>query len=132
MITAARIARPFLAPLLAALACVPAAAQDGAPEIVVEAPRRVPVPAEGQRDSFTGAPVAVTTVQMQLLYGDLDLATEQGAASMMTRVERVAHDACKALDRLYPLNPDPDCIAKTLARAHPLAKAAIAAAQPRK
>ncbi len=43
---------------------------------------------------------------------EIDLATEQGAASMMTRVERVAHDACKALDRLYPLNPDPDCVAE--------------------
>lgn len=68
---------------------------------------------------------------MQLLYGDLDLGTSQGAQSMMVRLERVAQDACKALDRLYPLNPDPDCVAKTLTKATPLAKAAIAAAQPR-
>lgn len=130
MITSARLVRPFLAPLLAVFACAPATAQDGGQEIIVEAPRRVPLPAPETRDPFTGAVVTVTTVQMQLLYGDLDLATEQGAASMMTRVERVAQDACKVLDRLYPLNPDPDCVAKTLARANPLARAAIAAARP--
>jgi len=100
-------------------------------EIIVEAPRRVPVPGESRRDSFTGAPVAVTTVQMQLLYGDLDLATAQGAESLMVRLERVSQDACRALDRLYPLNPDPECVAKTLARATPHAKSAIAAAQAR-
>lgn len=108
-----------------------AAAQDARPEaeITVEAPRSVPVPVE--RSSYTGAAVAVTTVRMSLLYGDLDLSTTRDAERLMTRVRYVARDACRELDRLLPFAPDEACISKTVANAKPLAEAAIAAAQPR-
>lgn len=119
-----------------ALACGAAAAQtpdaaEGAPEekaIVVEAPRTLPAPPE--RSGSTGAPIVVTTtIQIGALYGDLDLSRPADAARLMTRIKRVATDACQYLDRLYPLSPDPDCIDRAITRAEPTAQAIIAAAQ---
>lgn len=104
------------------------------PEIVVEAPRTLPPPppspgtADG-RSAFTGAPVIVTTVRISALYGDLDLRKPESAARLMTRIERVARDACATLDRLYPLSSDPQCVGSAVAKAMPTAKALIAAAQ---
>ena len=136
LLLAAALAAPFGGGALAQAPApeAPAAAPETPPEtpneIIVEAPRRVPVPRADSRDPFTGAAVTVTTVQMQLLYGDLDLSSEDGANSLRTRIERVAQAACKELDRLYPFNPDPECVGKTVAKAEPLAQAAIAAARP--
>lgn len=96
-------------------------------EITVEAPRSVPVPVE--RSPYTGAAVAVTTVRMSVLYGDLDLSSDRDAERLMTRVRNVARDACKQLDRLLPFAPDERCIDKAAANAQPVAQAAIAAAR---
>lgn len=98
-------------------------------EIVVEAPRSVSIP--GERSPYTGAPIIVTTVRIPALYGDLDLAQPTDAARLMKRLDRVAHDACGQLDRLYPLNPDPDCVDRAVANATVTAKALIAVAQKR-
>jgi UrcA family protein len=95
--------------------------------IVVEAPRSLPPPPS--RSSYSGAPIVTTTVKIQALYGDLDLTQPVGAARLMTRIERVAHDACQYLDRLFPLSPDADCIDRAIANARPSANAAIAAAR---
>lgn len=99
-------------------------------EIVVQAPRTLPAPAApGQeRDAHSGAPVVTTTVRISALYGDLDLTQPAHAARLMTRVGRVAHNACATLDRLYPLTPDPDCVDRAVANATPVAKAIIIAA----
>lgn len=102
------------------------AAEDKA--IVVEAPRTLPPPPE--RSGTTGAPIVVmTTIRIAALYGDLDLAQPADAARLMTRIKRVATDACQYLDRLYPLSPDANCIDRAVAGAEPAAKAIIAAAQ---
>lgn len=101
--------------------------------IVVEAPRVLPLPAPApappERDAFTGAPTVTTTVRISALYGDLDLSQPAQVARLTTRVERVARDACATLDRLYPLNPDPDCVSRTVARAMPGVQAIVAAAR---
>lgn len=95
--------------------------------IVVEAPRTLPPPPE--RSSYSGAPIATTTVKIWALHGDLDLKRPADADRLMTRIERVAHDACQYLDRLFPLTPDAGCIDRAIANARPSANAAIAAAR---
>ena len=119
----------FVATLLASTGSAIAQPRDTANEleIVVEAPRSVPVP--GERSPYTGAPIIVTTVRIPALYGDLDLAQPTDAARLMKRLDRVAHDACGQLDRLYPLNPDADCVDRAVAKATVTAKSLIATAQ---
>lgn len=118
---------------IAATAVHAAQAASPSAEIVVEAPRTIQPPqppqSPGQRSAFTGAPVVTTTVKISALYGDLDLAQPDHAVRLMTRVDRVAHDACGYLDRLLPLSSDPACVGSAVAQATPAAKAAIAAAQ---
>lgn len=112
---------------------------DGQPEsdIVVEAPRPVPVPtpvpnppaSDGvEKSPYSGAPMIVTTVRLPVLYSDLDLKNPADAERLMTRIDRIGQDACKYLDRLYPLNTDPDCFQKSVGKAREAAKEAIAAA----
>lgn len=96
-------------------------------EIVVEAPRSMPI--VGERSPYTGASIVVTTVRIPALYGDLDLAKPEDAARLIKRLDRVANDACRQLDHLFPLNPDPDCVDRALASATVTAKSLIAAAQ---
>lgn len=114
--------------LLGSLA--PAQAQDAGSGnvITVEAPRSVPVPVE--RSPYTGAAVAVTTVKMSVLYGDLDLTTGRDAERLMERIHNVARDACRQLDRMLPLAPDVECAGKAAANAQAIAEATIAAARP--
>jgi UrcA family protein len=95
--------------------------------IVVEAPRVLPPPPE--RSPYSGAPVATTTITISALYGDLDLTQPADAARLMDRIGHVAHDACQYLDRLFPLNPDPDCIGRAISRATPAAQAIITSAR---
>lgn len=95
-------------------------------EIVVTAPRSLPPPIE--RSPYTGAPIVVTTVAIPVLYYDLDLTDPASLPRLMKRIERVAQDACAQLDRLFPLNPDADCVGKAVAVSMPAAKAAIATA----
>jgi UrcA family protein len=117
----------------AAFAQAPAApaAQDAAAsrEIIVEAPRSLPAPKEVARSPFTGAPIMVFSLRIPVQYGDLDLASPRDAARLMTRLDRVAHDACAQLDRLYPLVSDPDCHLRTMTGARPGAQALIDAAK---
>lgn len=96
-------------------------------EIVVEAPRSMPI--VGERSPYTGASIVVTTVRIPALYGDLNLAKPEDAARLMTRLDRVANDACRQLDRLFPLSPDPDCVDRAVAGATVTAKSLIGAAQ---
>lgn len=120
------LAAGFAASGHAAPAPVPAATKN---EITVEAPRAVAMPIE--RSPYTGAAVAVTTVRMSVLYGDLDLARQHDADRLMLRIGNVARDACRQLDRLYPLSPDATCIDQAVKNAAPLASAIIASARGR-
>ena len=63
-----------------------------------------------------------------MLYGDLNLKDPADAERLMTRIDHIAHDACKYLDRLYPLNADPECFKKSIGKAKIAAKEAIAEA----
>lgn len=129
VVSAARIAALPFAALLASTGGAIAQPRDTANEleIVVEAPRSMPIP--GERSPYTGASIVVTTVKIPALYGDLDLAKPADAARLMKRLDRVAIDACNQLDRLLPLNPDPDCVGRALAKATVTAKSLIAVAQ---
>lgn len=98
-------------------------------EIIVEAPRSVPLPAE--RSPFTGAPIVVSTVRIPVFYDDLDLAQTRDQGRLITRVQRVAHDVCRELDRIHPFNPDADCVSKAVASGSAAAKSAIDAATAR-
>jgi UrcA family protein len=96
------------------------------PEIVVTAPRSVPL--EVERSPYTGAPVLVATVKIPVRFGDLDLKDPASAERLRTRIRRVAQDACAQLDRLYPLSPDPNCIDHAIAGSRRAADALLAAA----
>lgn len=94
--------------------------------IVVEAPRSLPDAIE--RGQYSGVPLAVTTIRMPVLYSDLDLKNPADAERLMTRIDRIGEDACKYLDKLYPLNLDADCAKKSVTKARTTAKELIAAA----
>jgi len=96
-------------------------------EIIVEAPRSVPLPPPSQRAPFTGAPIVTSTVRIPVFHNDLDLAEPRDQARLMTRVQRVAQDICKELDRIHPFSPDTNCVSKAEASGSAAAKAAIAA-----
>ena len=101
--------------------------QEGtASEIIVIAPR--PVTSEVRAKGPDGRVSAVISLKMVVQYGDLDLREPQNADFLLTRIRSVARDACKYLDRLYPLIPDPDCRERAFQDAMPQARAAIAAA----
>ena len=97
------------------------------PEIVVTAPRSVPVPTE--RRAFAGEPVLIATVKIAVRFGDLDLKNPGSADRLFSRIKRVAQDACGQLDRLYPLSPDPNCVANAVAEARPAAEKALKSAK---
>lgn len=103
------------------------AGADVVTEIIVEAPRSVPLPVE--RSPFTGAPIVTSTVRIPVLFDDLDLTQPRDQARLMTRVERVARDVCRELDRIHPFSPDPDCPSKAIGSGETAARAAISAAK---
>jgi len=123
------------APMLAACACLsasgPALAQSEeeeaeVQEIVIIAPR--PITTETSENVPGGRKEAVISLKMVAQYSDLDLAKPDDAERLMVRIHSVARDACKYLDRLYPLDPDPDCERRAVADAKPQVEKAIAAA----
>ena len=120
-----------LAPASVLAMAAPATAQadpsGGADGILVEAPRTVVLPLE--RSPYSGAPLVVVTLKISVLYGDLDLTNPAQASRLMTRIDRVARDACADLDRLYPLSPDAMCVDHAKSGAMSAANAAIAAAR---
>ncbi len=77
-----------------------AAAQEKVPEIRIEAGRSVK--AVGRTAS--GVPIEVVQVVHRINYSDLDLATESGASELQARVKHTAEEACKQLERLYPVS----------------------------
>ncbi len=100
--------------------------EETGPVITVVAPRTVTSPV--RRTSREDADKATITLRIVIRYADLDLASAAGAGRLMDRVEGAARDACRYLDRLYPLDKDRDCVTRAVADARPSAHAAIAAA----
>jgi UrcA family protein len=96
-------------------------------EITVEAPRTV-TRQVGQNEY--GAPILATTVRIRVSYADLDLSKPSGADTLQTRIDGAAKDACHELDKLYPFDPDANCVGSVVKAAAPQAQAAIAAARP--
>ena len=128
-----RIALVTAPPLLAAVAFLvvqgAAASQpadeDPANAITVVAPRAITnqVPR-----SVSGGGMATVTIRISVLYGDLNFTRPADGARLMARINAAARDACRHLDRLYPLVVDRSCVANAVADATPRANAVIASA----
>ena len=117
------------APLLLAAGTAATAQQtedETDPVITVIAPRTVTSPV--RRKHRDEGDKATITLRIIIRYADLDLASQVGAERLMDRVEGAARDACRYLDRTYPLDRDRDCVARAVADAKPSAQAVIAAA----
>lgn len=95
-------------------------------EITVTAPR--PITTEVDESHPGGRTEAVISLKMTVQYADLDLSDPEDADRLMLRIKSVARDGCKYLDRLYPLNQDPDCMDRAVADTQPQADKAIVAA----
>jgi len=111
--------------VVAIIPTMPAVAEESG-AIVVTAPRTVPLKAE--RSPYTGAAVATTTLTIPVLYNDLDLTQPRDQARLLTRVDQVAISACRQLDRMFPLDPDPLCVGRAAATGQDAARERIAAA----
>ena len=98
-------------------------------EIVVIAPRSIT--ADLPEKTETRQQKAVISISMAARFDDLDLSKPENAERLMVRIHSVARDACKYLDRMYPLDVDPECEAKAVANATPQADKAIAEAAGR-
>jgi hypothetical protein len=99
------------------------AAQTTVKEVTVEAPRTVTTRLE-PGDSIGRAQVKVTTIKVRVSYADLDLTRSQDFQKLRMRVKAAANGACADLDKLYPREPDPNCIARTIVTANAHADAA--------
>jgi len=119
---------PLMAIALIVVAGSTAQAQSAIDEIVVEAPRSKAMP-RGERSPYGGDSVVITTVKIPVFYDDLDLKDPASVSSLFRRIEYVAKDVCAALDRMLPLDPDSSCFQTTVARARPLALAAVEASR---
>jgi UrcA family protein len=80
------------------------------------------------------APVILATVQYRISYSDLDLSIPTNAQLLKDRVRDAAREACKDLDKLYPIttSSSSECLRKTEQNATPQVLSAIAAAEARK
>ncbi|MBO9601808.1 MAG: UrcA family protein [Novosphingobium sp.] len=123
---------PILAASAFFSAASPALAQSGeqpaddTAEIVVMAPRSITPDLPQNEDKPRQK--AVISISMAARFEDLDLSKPENVDRLMVRIQSVARDACGYLDRLYPLDVDPECKAKAVANAMPQAQKAIAAA----
>ncbi len=119
--------------LALALTTVAAAQQDKQiPQVTVQASHQhVTKKIVGR--SYSGIPIELVQLTRHVGYGDLDLAATAGAAELKKRIEATAHEACKQLDNLYPLEfsdtSDRQCIRDAVDGAMKQANQAIAAAE---
>jgi UrcA family protein len=111
--------------VVAAAATAQPADEDAANTITVIAPRAV---TPQVRRSVPDRGAVTVTIRISVLYGDLNLAKPTDGARLMTRIRSAARDACRHLDRLYPLVVDRSCADNAVASATPRANALIAAA----
>jgi len=127
-------------PVLLACACLPLAgaayaqgeeeeeSATAAQEIEVIAPR--PIRPQLKEDSPGRGRDAVISLKMTVQYGDLDLTAPKDVDRLMVRIRSVARDACTYLDRLYPLDQDPDCEHRAVEDTRPQVDEAIATLTP--
>lgn len=103
-------------------------------EIVVRS-ERAPVRSEApvvtsEGKTATGMPIVQTEIRHRIRFDDLDLATDAGAAALLTRVREVARKGCEDLDKMYaPAGPDSSCTKTAVSQAMPQVNAAIAGAK---
>lgn len=109
-----------------------AVAADELNEIIVEAQPLAQSTVVG-RSLTTGAPIVSVTVDYHVSYADLDLVKHADVLTLNKRVEGAAHDACRQLDELYPIE-DPQaqqCATQAIKSASEQVQKAITAAQDR-
>lgn len=72
-----------------------------------------------ERSSTTGAPIQWVRESRVVYYGDLDLATPEGAHALRMRVARAANAACDELDFMFPVttSDSPPCFQTAYRRA---------------
>jgi UrcA family protein len=122
---AIRAAQSLLVTAGFVLASGVAAAEEMA-QVTVEAARSVQV---GRTSS--GVPIEQITLTRKVGYQDLDLTTQAGATALEKRVKDTAGEACKEIDRLYPLSTPggASCVKTAVDDAMKQVHAAIAAAE---
>ena len=92
------------------VASVPVFAQDRE-VITVVAPREM-VKTVGH-SATTGAPIEEVSLSFTVSYAGLDLANSSDYAEIEKRIKDTAAEACKQLDKMYPLDePDEGCAAR--------------------
>lgn len=80
-------------------------------EVTIVAPREM-VKTVGR--GMTGAPIREVSLTFAVSLADLDLTRAADYAEAEKRINETAAEACKQLDRMYPLmEPDPVCAKKT-------------------
>ena len=92
-------------------------------EVIIKA-KRPTVKVIGRGD--LGQPIKLIELSYHVQYGDLNLATSKGDATLKKRVREAARSACNDLDKMYPLSsPDQRCSLDAEDRAMPQVKHAI-------
>ncbi len=114
------------------------AAEPQQTEEIVVSSERTPVRSEApvvtsKGKTETGMPIVQTEIRHRIRFDDLDLATEAGAAALLSRVREVAQRGCQDLDKMYaPAGPDASCTRTAVSQAMPQVNAAIAEAKARR
>jgi UrcA family protein len=108
--------RILLAAVCGVAVAASAYAADEVPGVTVKGSRLVSEPVG---KNSTGIPIQDVSLTMTVKYGDLDVATPAGKASLETRVTSAARKACAEINRLYPLGSpsEVDCVRKAVKEA---------------
>ena len=98
-------------------------------EITVTAPRMIE---QSAGHGPTGIPLKEISLSYELSYADLDLTKAAGVSELDRRIDTMAKEACRALDKLDVLKiKDSFCVTKAINSAADQRKHAIAAAIPK-
>jgi UrcA family protein len=103
---------------------------DQVAQITVQASQKVKTKQVGV--SYTGIPIEQIQLTRRVAYGDLDLTSPAGKATLEKRIRNVAKAACEQLSTLYPLEQwttdNQTCIAEAIAAATTQEETILAAA----
>ena len=103
---------------------------DPVSQITVQASQRVKTKQVGV--SYTGIPIEQIQLTRRVAYGDLDLTSPAGKATLEKRIRNTAKAACEQLSTLYPLEQwttdNRTCIAEAIAAATTQEQTILAAA----
>ena len=103
---------------------------DPVPQITVQASQKVKTTQVGV--SYTGIPIEQVQLTRRVAYGDLDLTSPSGKATLEKRIRNTAKAAFEQLSTLYPLEQwttdNRTCIAEAVAAATTQEQTIVAAA----